>query len=280
MVEIEFPEANKRVYIPSNLGECNPKEFKKVCVLLLDYFSNQINYEALKTQITATLLGYRITPSSTEEGLANLVIVSDIVDSYFHIDENGNNSINLDIYEDKVPVLKTLFSKYHSCGDNYERMTYGQYADASRFFQMFSKEYNTEYLYTLLAILYTKKKEEYNSKNIDKRIAKFKKYIHPGEAFGVYLLFASFMKGLATTEINWRGEDIDLSILFEGNVEESSGMPGLGADSLVYTLAEHGSLGVAENVRKTNFWEVMLLMYELKKQSLEREKQTKNAPDK
>lgn len=279
MVEVEFG-SKKRVYLPANLGECNPEEYKKVSILLLDYFSNKIAYSTLKVQIAAVLLGYKLNRNSTEEGVANLVIISDFVDQYFYTDENNNNSINLDIFEDKVPVLKTLFSRYYSCGENYEKMTYGQYADASRFFQMFGKEHNIDYLYTLLAILYTRKNELYDSKAIDKRIIKFKKYIHPGEAFGVYLLFAAFMKGVATTEINWRGENLDLSILFEGNSESNTDMPGLGADSLVYTLAEHGSLGVAENVRKTNFWEVMLLMYELKKQSVEREKQQNNASNK
>jgi len=280
MVEIEFPASNKRFYLPANLGECTPKEYKDISILMLDYFTGKTNYNDLKIQIAASLLGYKFDRKTTEEGLANLIIISEAISNYFQVDENNNNVIDLDIFSDKIPVLKTLFGRYYSCGDSYEKMTYGQYADASRFFMMFNKEHNTDYLYTLLAILYTKKNEKYDSKLIDKRVEKFKKYIHPGEAFGAYLLFAAFQKYLSSAEINWRGETLDLSILFEGDTESNSDLPGLGPDSLVYTLAEMGALGKADDVRNTKFWEIMLLMYELKKRDVEREKQQRNASNK
>lgn len=280
MVEIEFPYSKKRFYLPSTLGECTADEFKRISILLLDYFSGVINYEDLKLQITASLLGYELNHKSTQEGLANLILISETVDRYFDLDSENRNSINLEIYDDKIPFLHTFFRKYYSPGESYEKMTYGQYADASRFFMMFDKDHNTDYLYTMLAILYTRRNKAYNSKQIDKRVVLFKKYIHPGVAFGVYLLFAAFQKNLSTAEINWRGETLNLSTLFEGATEQSSEMPGLGPDSLVYTLAEMGALGKAEEVRSTNFWEIMLLMYEMKKRDVEREKQQNHASNK
>lgn len=274
MIEIEFPHSNKTFYLPSNLAECNEKEYKAICIMLFDFYQGLISYTDLRVQIAAYLLGYKFSKKTTEESLASLVMISESLDSFF-ADVNNQKVINMDYIDSKIPVLSTLFTKYYSPNDGFEQMTYGQYADASRFYLMYNDTGDIDLLYIMMAILYNRKGKKYSSDAVDKKVATLKRDIIPGIAFGVYLQFAAFQKHLVTATINWGGKEIDLSILFEGEASESD-MPGLGADSLVFTLAEAGTLGKVSEVRDTKFWEIMLLMYDLRKRDLESKKRSEN----
>ena len=54
-------------------------------------------------------------------------------------------------------------------------------------------------------------------------------------------------------------------------------MPGIGMDSIAFSIAESGAFGNIEQVRKTNFWQIMVRMYDLRRTDLERQKQEAHA---
>jgi hypothetical protein len=77
------------------------------------------------------------------------------------------------------------------------------------------------------------------------------------------------------------GNELDLSILFEGDgsVQPTSGLPGIGLKSTMYSLAESGVFGSLKQLRKENFWEVILRMYDIVKRDKDveaRQKSNKN----
>jgi hypothetical protein len=122
-------------------------------------------------------------------------------------------------------------------------------------------------------------REPYNSHSLEAR-AKALDLAPIGFVYGFYLLFASFQKYLIEATIPWGGQELDLSILFEASRDEngnSNDVPGIGMDSIAFSLAESGAFGTLDQVRNTNFWIIIVKMYDLRRTDLERQKQEKNA---
>ena len=81
-------------------------------------------------------------------------------------------------------------------------------------------------------------------------------------------------------KLNWGGQELDLSILFEsakGETESATALPGIGMDSIAFTMAESGAFGDYKKLRDTNFWEIIVRMYDLRRADLERQKHEANA---
>ena len=150
-----------------------------------------------------------------------------------------------------------------------------------------------ELLKLLTALFYRPKKAESKSKNeydgdirqpysshtLETR-AKSLQYAPIGFVYGFYLLFASFQKYLIDAKILWGGQELDFSILFQsgkGEEESANPMPGIGMDSIAFSIAESGAFGNIEQVRKTNFWQIMVRMYDLRRTDIERQKQEAHA---
>lgn len=278
MREIEFPEANIRLYVPSCLAECNQQEYEAAATSLMAYYSGEVLYEDFKVRLTAKLINYQFSSKKpNEDALANLVYISQIIDDFFE-ETDGNKSVKLDFIDQKIPVIKIGFKRFYGPGDAFDKLTYGQYADASRIFQEYNRDKSKELLYVLLAMLYVPKKG-YSSEKVEQTGELFKKHINAGIAFAVFLQFAAFQKYISSAEIDWRGNTLDLSILFDDN-ETQETIPGLGIESLIFTLAESNVFGSEDSVRKTNFWKVMLRMYDLRKRDLETQKTEQNANNK
>jgi hypothetical protein len=178
-------------------------------------------------------------------------------------------------------------------------MTFGEYTDALRLFLDFHATGDMEILKLITALFYRPKKsfhfikkrlssydgdirEPYNSKLLETN-AKQLKNAPIGFVYGFYMLFASFQKFLIDAKIMWGGKEIDFAILFENSDTEQSStedLPGIGMDAIAFSMAESGTFGNIEQVRKTNFWDIMVRMYDLRRTDLERQKQEKNATNK
>ena len=82
----------------------------------------------------------------------------------------------------------------------------------------------------------------------------------------------------------WAGKELDLSILFDTGTKsdepESAAMPGIGMDSVAFSMAESGVFGTLKEVDATDFWDIMVRMYDIRKSAIEQEKQTNNATNK
>lgn len=286
MKHVEFPSLKIAFNIPENLAECTEKDFLTISYLVFQYLSGAIGFEEFRIHAITSLMNIRVTDSfqDDEEVMANIYLLSELMSGFFE-DIEEKKQLKLDFIDVKVKSVKPIFRKYYGPEDMFSDIDYGEYCEAQRFFNSFHSSGDVEFLYLLTAVLYRKKKwfsnkkELYNSKTLDKRVIFFKKYVSQSFIYATYLQFLAFQQYLPTAEIDWSGNILNLSILFEGEKSEDM-LPGIGADSMVYTLAESGMLGIAEAVRRTNFWEVMVLMYELRKRDIEREKEQANAKNK
>ena len=306
MHTIEIPDSKIKRYIPSDLSECDAQQYMDMCELIFHFQNQAITYDELRTHAVYKLM--KMTPKPARElteyeqqqqreKFSNLYMVSELIDDFFEEDENGLKTIKQYYIHNPIPSFKPLWKTYYGPSDSFMNMTFGEYTDALRLFHDFHATGDMEILKLLTALFYRPKKsflfikkrlenyngdirKPYNSHNIEAR-AKVFNYAPIGFVYGFYLLFASFQKYLIDAKIMWCGKEIDFSILYErskGESEPSSTeTPGIGMDSIAFSIAESGAFGTIEEVRKADFWQIMVRMYDLRRTDLERQKQEKNA---
>jgi hypothetical protein len=296
---IEIPEANIKRYIPSDLSECEPQQYMDMCELIFHFQNQAITYDELRTHAAYKLLKMKPSKASDqdEEKFANIYQISELIDSFFEEDSTGIKTIKQYYIHNPVPSFKPTWTRFYGPSDSFMNMTFGEYTDALRLFHDFHATGDMEILKLLTALFYRPKKsflfikkrlenyngdirEPYNSHKLE-ALAKVLQHAPIGFVYGFYLLFASFQKYLIDAKIMWSGKEIDFSILFESSRTDeepsSTETPGIGMDSIAFSIAESGAFGTIEEVRKADFWQIMVRMYDLRRTDLERQKQDKNA---
>ena len=294
MHQVVIPDTNDKFYIPSSLAECTSQQYIDFCALIFRFQSQELDYEQFRIQAIYKLCNLKQSTKvlSEEEDLekwTNIYKLSLYVDEFFELNEDKQRIIKMDFTNNPVPSIY-LWKDYYGPSDQFMNINFGEYTDALRLFHDFNATGDIDLLYVIAAILYRPKKSfhfikkhlnnydgdirvPYNSKIIDKRADKFK-FLSVGFVYGVYMFFASFQKFLTSATIPWGGKEIDLSILFESQNDESDenkdqDIPGIGMDSIMFTIAESGAFGSTEEVRKINLWEIMIRMYDLRKRDLD-----------
>ena len=301
MHKVEIPEANIKRYIPSDLSECDAQQYMDISALIFRFQNQEIDYQTLKTHAVYKLMNMKPNKSKIEEEekFSNIYQVSELIDDFFETDQDGQKTIKQYYIHNPVPKFKPLWKTYYGPTDSFMNMTFGEYTDGLRMFHDFHASGDIQILTMLTALFYRPKKafhfikkrfedydgdlrEAYNSNKLEDR-AKALKYAPIGFVYGFYLLFASFQKTLIEMKLNWGGQELDLSILFESSKEEQTtfgALPGIGMDSIAFTMAESGAFGTYKELRNINFWEIIVRMYDLRRADLERQKQEANATNK
>lgn len=220
-------------------------------------------------------------------------MLADLVESFFEVNQKEQKVIGLYYVHNPVPKNKILLTNYYGPSDSFNNITFGEYTDALRLFNQYHATGETYLLYIIASILYRPKKsfhyfrkalssydgdirQSYNSHQIEERASKFK-YADFGFIYGVYLYFASFQQYITTAQIQWGGKELDLSILFESpeGEETTETIPGIGMDSILFTMAESGLFGTLEKVNQTNLWQILIRMYDIRKRDLEQQQKDK-----
>ena len=78
----------------------------------------------------------------------------------------------------------------------------------------------------------------------------------------------------------WGGKEIDFSILFDSKDEAQTDIPGIGMDSIAFSMAESGTFGNLKEVDNMNFWVIMIRMYDSRRADLEQKKRQENDDEK
>lgn len=298
MHTIELPDAKITKYIPADLSECNSAEYIDMCELIFRYHNQEIDYNQFRVHAVYKLMNLKKAKETNddEDKFANVFQVSELIDSFFE-EVNGTRTIKQYYIHNPVPKFKPTFTTLYGPADSFMDMTFGEYREALRLFHDFHASSNMHLLVLLATVFYRKKKPfhfikkqlssydgncrvPFNSALLEQN-SKQLQYAPIGFVYGFYLLFASFQKYLTDAKILWAGKEIDLSILFDGgSTDQESDLPGIGMDSIAFTMAESGAFGNIKEVDKTNFWEIMIKMYDSRRNDLERQKQEENATNK
>lgn len=272
MHKIEIPQKSITKYLPKKLAECNEKEFVRMSRYLYEWSTGMITYEQMRIKALYFLMNMKAKKKKKidEDKQSKIYDLSTLIDTFFY-DDKDNTGVKLDFMT--VPIKSNLvkFTRLFGPADYMTDLTFGEYNDALRCFNDFNATQDNEMLYILVAILYREKyffknkRKEYDSTRLDKQAQKIKKYADPGFVYGVYLTFASFQKELPSFKLPWGGEELDMNVLFgndKKDTKETNTYASIGLDQICFTMAESGAFGNLEEVKKANFWEVMVRMYD------------------
>ena len=123
--------------------------------------------------------------------------------------------------------------------------------------------------------IYYQEPQRHQTKFIEKKAAYYKKYVDPALAYAFFLFFDAFQNYVTSSKVIWESKQIDLSILFKSDSTIKSDLPGLGTKSLAFHISKSGIMGNLEHTRKQPLWEVLLLLYDLRKTELDEAKAIK-----
>lgn len=276
--------SGKTRYLPSNLAECDLRQYVEMSALALRYFSGQISYDDFKFHGFYALLNMIRKESPTDEAnkMANVYQYSQLLDSFFNetkVDGKVQKVLKMDYNHNPIPSVPGVLRKYYGPADEFNNVKWREYRDGLSHFIDFNDTGDIMFLYRLIAVFYRKatlfpksksdKREKYDPDTVERRARMFKKH-HIGVAYGFYLFFAAMQKYVSTAVIYVQGKEIDLSVLFDDTTlikskQKESDLPGLGFIGLEYTLAESGVFGTIEGVGETGFWDVILKLYDIVK---------------
>lgn len=285
MIPIDIPEAKKTFYLPESLGECDAKQFAEMAKLLYMFHTRQITYEQFRSLAVYALLNLKITSKNSvaledNPKMSNLYLISEMINRFFEEKETGEGTaleLKLDFYHSPYTKHRTLYGTFHSPQNGFMDVSFGQYIDGLEESIYFSKTGEIDALRRLFAIFYLKKNEDYTPKLITKRATRDFKTTDIRHLYSFYLWFCSMQHYILAGEIEIMGNPIDLSLIYtETRNEKKSTIPGIGIHSVLHDLAESGVFGTNEQVKKTNMWEVLIRLYDLKKRQIDDKANEKN----
>jgi hypothetical protein len=288
MHSVEIYETGKKLFLPEDLSECDTRQYIEMSELILRYQTGIIDYDSLLIQSVYKLLNMIPVDSKLQEDqehkMDNIYRISELVNSFFEGEET--KTIKQEYVHNPVPSYKPIWTTYYGPADMFMNVTFDEYRDGLRLFYQFNADHDITNLIDLCAIFYRPKKsfhfikkhlsnydgdirEPYNSNFVSKRAKRFESY-PMGFIYGFYLFFASFQKYISSAVIPWGGREIDLSIVFESDGEENkSNHPGIGMDSLFFSMAESQVFGDTEKLGKRKLWDILIRMYDMRVKDLE-----------
>lgn len=298
MITLEILETNRYLNLPEELGECDARQYKEACFLIYRYQQDELSYEDFRIEMLYALLDLEkgsskdLLDAQRLEMLSNIYSLSCLIDSFFEKDEEEEvDKLNVKLYfiDNKIKKTRADGINFFGPADEFEDITWGQYMDALEIYYLIENQPSKELFYELMATFYLPKGKKYNGEKA-KRYLKHIQKCHFGEVYGFFLLFASFQSYLFSATIFYQGNELDLSILFQDpedkkkETESKSKIPGIGMKSIEFQLAGSGVFGPLKEMRKTNFWETILRIYDIRKSDLdaqaERERQEEIAKSK
>jgi len=298
---IELPDTKKKLYQPSNLSECDARQYIEICELIFKYHTSTLSYDAFCYQAVYKLHNMKPKQNGNEvieeNKMVNIMQLAELVSNFFEDNQEDQKVIKQDYTNNPVVSFAPAFKRLYGPTDGFQNMKFGEYVTVLRLFLDFSADQNTKTLYELAATLYRPKKHfhfikklgynydgdcrvPYNAVHTDKYL-EILKHAPMGFIYGVYLFFGSMQKFITSAQIPWAGKVLDFSILFDGdgNSKESE-FAGLGMDAVMLSMAEGGSFGKLNEVMQTPFWTIMIKMYDIRIRNLEEQKMYNDAKNK
>jgi hypothetical protein len=306
MHTVSIPELNIEKFIPADLSECDSQQYMDMAGLIFLHQTAQLSYEEFRIHAIYKLMNMRAAESKNnlnsnkklteeeENKYANAYRLSELIDTFFDENEEHQKIIKQNFIHNPIPTFKPLLTTYYGPQDLLSNMKFGEYTDALRLFNQINATGQMELLFPFVAILYRKKKSfiffrkwlnkyngdsrlSYNQASVDAR-AKVFENVPIGFIYGVYLLFGSFQKFLATAEIQWGSSSLNFAIIFnaEGS-DDPETIPGLGMDSVMFAISESNVFGNKKQLNDTPLIEVLIRMYDIRKRDLELKKQQEDA---
>src|SRR5680860_258385 len=158
MITLDVPDTGSRHYMPSDLSECDTRQYNEICMLVYRMQAGEIDYEVFRLHALYALLNMKPVESVSEEAqlekMANIYWLSEYVDDFFEDGEDGLKVLKQYYVHNPTPSVRPLLKKYYGPSDDFANVHFGEYLDALNFFSEYHETKDKHYLYLLMATLY------------------------------------------------------------------------------------------------------------------------------
>ena len=262
MTEIEIYETGKKVSIPSSWDEMAPDQVQCVFRIHEEAVRKRWTVRERNVRILLYLLGVR-------PGRKMRLHASKMAENVTMLIERclgfiGEEALTFDGLENPLPRTGRL----HGPGALLQDITFGEFRAASRAQQAFLKGHRGEDLDEMVAILYRSRYREENragrragplsgasfrrDRRRARRMALWKKRL-------ILLWFCSCIHYLQTGRVELNGEDVDLSLLFQGDGPAKG--PSATWNDLLFHIARDQTLGNIDRVEEEPLFSVLAIMW-------------------
>lgn len=263
------------IEFPTALEEFTPKQFLKWISLILRFESGDINHHDLKTEL-ATYLVKRKVGRRVAKDIFFASQVYRLTEHLHFLFEEKEKEDKIELHP--VTTIKNLLPQvkfYYGPADALRDITFLEYIHAYQYYREFIIDQDESKLNDLTAVLYRRKqfylfgkRINYNAEKTESRSKHFAKM--PREIkFAVFYFFKSCDTYLREAKIFIGGNEIDFGILFSPSGDDNDAKDdGLGMLGVLYKLAETGVFGSIKEASNQNFWDVLLKLYQNRKDYL------------
>ena len=279
-VHIEIPETGYRYDMPLDLAACNEEEYIRITPALYALERREINLQEFEYLGVYALLNLKegldgLSEEDKDDAMGNIAMLGENLRQFFYAE--GDKLIVKRYYTgNHVNKISSLFRRYYGPEDFFTDVTWGEYEDALNVFFEHENHPDEDLLVRLAAIFFRPKffgrKVKYNEDHVDRRMKRMR-FMDMRRIKGFYFTFAAFHLYLSSSNVRWEGRTIDLSIIFKAvpgeKAPKESEYNSLGTKSNSITLANTGIFGNYEQLRSTNMWKVLLVLYDMRKADLD-----------
>ncbi|MDD2799348.1 MAG: hypothetical protein PHV20_12215 [Bacteroidales bacterium] len=247
---IEFPE-NWEEFTPKQLNYI----FKKIYANVI---TQKWDEDSFRLFVADYLLGkQRFVRNRKQEAYSILVReLADTLTWMFRSAEDGTIDFNYDTLHNHFPKIGKLFAP------DLSQIRFGEYRNAVAIYQAYNESQGDEKLLsTFVGLLYRRLSKDVEREPFNPN--RMKLYEHNGQSmkshirYYVYLWFSAFNSQLLTETFTIDGSDVCFSTIFQKETEEGSGQ-NIGLNSILFTLADVGTFGNADDTDRAPLFKVLL----------------------
>jgi len=302
MNKIEVPGKNIITEYPSCWDEHTEVQHLFILRQLLKLEDKKISMDEFKVIVLYNFLGFGAVELKTQKvrekymsraeleiKYENIWYLTETLDYFFRIQKNAKKDIPdklvLDYSSVKnfIPFIIVSGHKLRGTDNAFQNMTFRELLDSLNFYNSYLRTRDLADLDKMIAVLYRpeianyeseKKKPDFNGERrikynpnfIDKR-AKLINNLPYYIKWGIFLHYKSCYDFITSGTVTINNNDIDLSILFKRLDSENGSVKGkgIGMIGLLFKLAETGIWGDIEKVAEANVYDVLLMLYQQKR---------------
>jgi hypothetical protein len=272
------------------MNEINIDEFKVLLVMKLLNIKSTASYERLldKSQKDASMM------KVVDYIHQNIHQLTESLDGFFTTEDDGKvkqsvpKTYFLKNMLPEIAVKGKLFKrKYYGPADALQNCTFYEYRTVHDLFVEYSDKKNDAILLKMLAVLYRPKKRflwfkklmpkyngdprtpitaDSNQQYIDDRAAMFAK-LPVAYRYAMLLFIDNVENNLRYGTIEVSGQTLELSIMYQSDTDYVSTGPDIGYTGILFAVAESGIFGNISQTDSANLYDVIVRLYQLKKDS-------------
>lgn len=284
MHTLEILETGQKLEFPSKIAEFTPGQFMRFCQDFCRLQDGLINEDDFMVALIFNCLemkplkNRRMKEDEESRMVMNMEYLFDALASFWHVPDGQKEAVIDWFFADqKVPVIEWQGKKYFGPTNHLQDLTYGEYEKAHTYYSVYLRDGQVEMLDKLIGLLY--RPEEMGAlgfKGTGKKVAIEKHDPLAGEAwaaklpffvkYAVFVWWSNMEQFIRMAEINTDSGPVRLEELFQksedevAKIEDNTGIRGV-----LYHLAESAVFGNIKEVERSNFWDVMLRLYQMRK---------------